>query len=207
VREVQPADIAGSLAPALEEVHPSPTAAAYIRMEMLGNLPISRESTRLAARQERFSALVDENGTRMLRLAVLVTRDRVLAEDVCQEAFARAWRHLDNLEDDAVGWLSRVTVNEAISACRRRGRFSSLLQRFGTLTRPEDRADTELRLDLAEALNHLSPPHRAVLVLRYYNDLSVEETARLAGIPVGTAKSRLKAALREMRRLTGEETR
>jgi RNA polymerase sigma-70 factor, ECF subfamily len=191
----------------LKEVHPSPPVAAYIRIEMLGNLPISSESTRLASRQERFSTLVDENGTRMLRLAVLVTRDRALAEDVCQEAFARAWRHLDNLEDDAVGWLSRVTVNEAISACRRRGRFSALVERFGTLNRPGDRAQTELKLDLVEALNRLSPQHRAVLVLHYYNDLSVQETARLTGLPVDTAKSRLKAALREMRRLTGEETR
>jgi RNA polymerase sigma-70 factor (ECF subfamily) len=176
-------------------------------MGMLGNLPFKSTSTRLALREARFSALLHEHGTRMLRLAVLITRDQALAEDVLQESYTRAWRHLDSLEDDPVGWLSRVTVNEAISACRRRSRFSALVQRFGNLARPEDRSDPVLRLDLADALSRLSPQHRAVLILRYYNDLSVEDTARLSGLPIDTAKSRLKTALREMRRLTGEETR
>jgi RNA polymerase sigma factor (sigma-70 family) len=176
-------------------------------MGMLRNLPFKGTSTRLASREARFAELMDQNGTRMLRLAVLVTRDHALAEDACQEAYARAWRHLDSLQEDPVGWLSRVTVNEAISACRRRGRFSALVQRFGTLARTEDRADPDLKLDLTDALSRLSPQHRAVLILRYYNDLSVEDTARLSGLPLDTAKSRLKAALREMRRLTGEEMR
>jgi RNA polymerase sigma-70 factor (ECF subfamily) len=172
---------------------------------MLSKLSMQGTSTRAATRDARFAALVDLNGTHMLRLAVLVTRDRVLAEDVCQEVFVRAWRHLDDLGADAAGWLSRVTVNEAISACRRRNRFAGLVQRFGILSRSPGGIDTDLRLDLANALDRLSPEHRAVLALHYYGDLSVEETARAAGIPVDTAKSRLKAALREMRRLTGKE--
>jgi len=64
---------------------------------------------------------------------------------------------------------------------------------------------TEARLDLARALDQLAPDHRAAIVLHYYQDLSVEETASALGAPVDTVKSRLKTALRRLRALTGSE--
>jgi RNA polymerase sigma factor (sigma-70 family) len=63
----------------------------------------------------------------------------------------------------------------------------------------------EARLDLSRALDRLKVEERAVVVLHYYEDMGVEETALTLGIPVDTAKSRLKTALRRLRELTGSE--
>jgi RNA polymerase sigma factor (sigma-70 family) len=64
---------------------------------------------------------------------------------------------------------------------------------------------SEDRLDLARALDQLSPELRAAVVLHYYHDLSVEQTAAALGVPIDTLKSRLKTALRQLRQLTGAE--
>ena len=64
---------------------------------------------------------------------------------------------------------------------------------------------SEARLDLAHALDQLHPDQRAAVALHYYQDLSVEETARALKVPVDTMKSRLKTALRRLRQLTGSE--
>src|SRR5213594_1976216 len=63
----------------------------------------------------------------------------------------------------------------------------------------------EARLDLAQALDQLSAEQRAAVALHYYQDLSVEETAKALKVPVDTMKSRLKTALRRLRDLTGSE--
>ncbi len=66
---------------------------------------------------------------------------------------------------------------------------------------------SEERLDLARALDRLSSELRAAIVLHYYHDLSVDQTAAALGVPVDTLKSRLKTALRQLRQLTfAEET-
>ena len=171
---------------------------------MVANPGLHQRAGDRASREARFAALVDDHGTRLLRLAALITRDRQLAEDACQESFTQAWKHFDRLEADPSGWLSRVTVNQAIAISRRRQRAGRLVERAGRLSSASAQPDSDLRLDLGAALDHLNPELRAVLVLRYFADLSVEATAHAAGVPVDTAKSRLKAALREMRRLTQE---
>ena len=60
-------------------------------------------------------------------------------------------------------------------------------------------------MDLAKALDRLTAEQRAAVALHYYQDLSVEETARMLRVPVDTMKSRLKTALRRLRELTGAE--
>ena len=155
---------------------------------------------------EAFDEVVARYGLQVLRTARLIVRDEGLAEDVCQETFLKAWRRLGSLrEDDPEPWLTRIAVHESISAWRRRHRFDALARRVATLrgARPSD--DREERLDLARALDRLVPDQRAAVVLHYYQDLSVVDTAAALEIPVDTLKSRLKAALRELRRLTGAE--
>ena len=96
-------------------------------------------------------------------------------------------------------------MNESISTYRRRHRFQALTERFGRLGGGRHEASSEARIDLAHALGQLTADQRAAVALRYYQDLSVEETARMLKVPVDTAKSRLKTALRRLRELTGSE--
>jgi RNA polymerase sigma-70 factor (ECF subfamily) len=96
-------------------------------------------------------------------------------------------------------------MNESISLYRRRHRFQALTERFGRLGGATPEVSSEARLDLTHALDRLTAEQRAAVALHYYQDLSVDDTARILNVPVDTMKSRLKTALRRLRELTGAE--
>ena len=159
-----------------------------------------------AGDRDAFDLLVDRYGLQVLRTAQLILRDRDLAEDATQETFIKAWRRIGTLRDDDPGpWLNRIASNESLSAWRRRHRFQGLVAAAGRLApwsgpAPDERAAA---LDLAAALDRLDVRQRAVVVLHYYQDLTVEETAAALGLSPDAVKSRLKLALRHLRTLTG----
>ena len=156
--------------------------------------------------RDAFEEVVDRYGLQLLRTARLILRDQALAEDAVQETFLRAWQRIGSLRDEDPGpWLNRIAMNESISAYRRRHRFQALTERFGRLSGGKDQVSSEARLDLAQALDQLSGEQRAAVALHYYQDLSVEETAKALKVTVDTMKSRLKTALRRLRDLTGSE--
>ena len=156
--------------------------------------------------RDAFEEVVDRYGLQLLRTARLILRDEALAEDAIQDTFLKAWQRIGSLRDEDPGpWLTRIAMNESISTYRRRHRFQALTERFGRFGGARREVSSEARLDLAHALDQLTPEQRAAVALHYYQDLSVEETARALRVPVDTMKSRLKTALRRLRELTGSE--
>jgi RNA polymerase sigma-70 factor, ECF subfamily len=156
--------------------------------------------------RDAFEEVVDRYGLQLLRTARLILRDDALAEDAIQDTFLKAWQRIGSLRDEDPGpWLTKIAMNESISIYRRRHRFQALTERVGRLTAPKRAVSSEARLDLSRALDQLTLEQRAAVALHYYQDLSVEETARLLKVPVDTMKSRLKTALRRLRELTGSE--
>ncbi|HEV1997729.1 MAG TPA: SigE family RNA polymerase sigma factor [Candidatus Dormibacteraeota bacterium] len=156
--------------------------------------------------REAFALFVERYGLMVLRTARLIVRDPDLAEDVCQETFLKCWRRIGALKDEnPAPWLNRIAANEAISAWRRRNRLQGLRERIGFFAGAGGDTRIEDRLDLGRALDRIKVEERAVVVLHYYQDLSVEDTALALGIPVDTVKSRLKAALRRLREMTRDE--
>jgi RNA polymerase sigma-70 factor, ECF subfamily len=156
--------------------------------------------------RDAFEEVVDRYGLQLLRTARLILRDQALAEDAIQETFLKAWQRIGSLRDEDPGpWLTRIAMNESISTYRRRHRFQALTERFGRLVGAKHEVSSEARLDLAQALDKLTAEQRAAVALHYYQDLSVEETAKVLKVPVDTMKSRLKTALRRLRELTGAE--
>lgn len=145
--------------------------------------------------------LVAEHYDGLLRVAVLICADRADAEDAVQLALERAWRHGQAIRDSdrLPAWLHRIVVREAIRVeHRRRG----LLGRWLTAPReifldPQLASDRDL--DLQAALRDLSVEQRAALVLHYYAGYSVAETAELSGVPLETARSRLRMARHRLR--------
>jgi RNA polymerase sigma-70 factor, ECF subfamily len=132
--------------------------------------------------------------------------DPASADDIVQETFIRAWRHLPQLSsvDRPVRpWLFRVARNLLIDADRAaRSRPSTVRAQA---TAEEGRDDTGLNrvLDqqiMADALHQLSPAHRAVLVETFYRGRTLAKVARELGIPDSTARSRLHYALQALRR-------
>jgi RNA polymerase sigma-70 factor (ECF subfamily) len=166
-----------------------------------------------------FAALMRRHNQRLFRLARAVVRDDREAEDVVQEAYVRAFTHLDQFEGRArfATWLSRIALHEALARVRRGRRFAALpeeetLSDLPVTARsgPEDRAaNRELAVALAAAVDALPESHRAVFVLREVEGLSTAETAEVLGLSQPNVKVRLhraRAALRAdlERRLGGE---
>jgi RNA polymerase sigma-70 factor (ECF subfamily) len=157
-----------------------------------------------AARVVDLEALVTQKYERLLRVAVLICRDRTDAEDAVQIALERAWRHGQSLreQDKLPAWLHRIVAREAIRLERRR---RGLLSRWLASPReipvgpPEGNRD----LDLQAALHDLSVEQRAALVLHHYAGYSVAETAHLLGVPLETARSRLRLARGRLRAVLG----
>ncbi|HEX6451390.1 MAG TPA: sigma-70 family RNA polymerase sigma factor [Trebonia sp.] len=129
--------------------------------------------------------------------------DRASADDIVQETFIRAWRHLPQLGSDdrpVRPWLFRVARNLLIDASRAARSRPIIAQ----VQPDEGRDDTGLNqvLDrqlVADALKQLSPAHRAVLVEIFYGGDSLARVARQLRIPHGTARSRLHYALQALR--------
>jgi RNA polymerase sigma-70 factor, ECF subfamily len=135
--------------------------------------------------------------------------DRASADDIVQETFIRAWRHLPQLSADdrpIRPWLYRVARNLLIDANRaERARPVTVQEQpaaeAGTDSGLEEILDRQL---VSAALAHLSPAHQSVLVETFYRGGTMAAVARELGIPHGTARSRLHYALDALRQQLAE---
>jgi RNA polymerase sigma-70 factor (sigma-E family) len=134
----------------------------------------------------------------LLRTAYLLTQDRALAEDLVQATLAKCWLAWQRI-DDPSAYVHRAMVNTYTAWWRRRWNGE-----YPTEELPQHGADggqtgADLRTDLGGALRRLPRRMRAVVVLRFYEDLSEAETARILGCSVGTVKSQTSRALAKLR--------
>lgn len=138
----------------------------------------------------------------LYRIARLVLRDTDMAEDAVQETLVRCWRDLPSLRDPArfEAWLRRLLMRAITDEFRRgrRARAAVTLLRIEPAIQ-DATEDVAVRELLDRGFGRLTVDHRAVIVLRLYLGLSIEEAALTLGIPVGTAKSRLHYATEAMR--------
>lgn len=152
--------------------------------------------------REAFGVLAGGAVDRLYATARHILRDAELAEDATQEALVRAWRDLPALRDaerfDA--WLYRLLVNACNDVGRRRRKWRAEITVVSTEPSELDRA-TELadRDELERGLRRLTDAQRSILVLRFYDGLSVNEMADALESPAGTAKSRLHYAIEALR--------
>jgi RNA polymerase sigma-70 factor (sigma-E family) len=155
---------------------------------------------RAVAELEQFLA---ERADRLLRTAVLLTGSREAGQDLLQTALERLLRHWRTLSGDPEGYLRRTLYNLAADGFRRQGRLQRklLLLRTDTRPPPDVTAQVDLRDALVRMLVQLPPRQRAVLVLRYWEQLSEAETAAVLGWPEGTVKSAASRGLRRLREL------
>jgi RNA polymerase sigma-70 factor (ECF subfamily) len=154
---------------------------------------------------------VHAHGDRLLRSAYLLCGDANEAQDLVQETFLQALRSADRFrgESAAYTWLHGILLNVSRHHWRKQKRM--VLDENVALETPIDgsapaEADREARATgVARALQTLSPEHREVIVLRFYENLKIHEIAAQTGISAGTVKSRLHYALRCLEKLVPEE--
>jgi RNA polymerase sigma-70 factor (sigma-E family) len=157
----------------------------------------------------RLEALYQIHGPEALKLAYLLTGDPELSEDIAQEAFVRVARRLTGLRNaDSFRWyLRRTVVNLSHSHLRRQRVERAYLKRLvGTGTGASVATDVETTYTVRDAIQQLPPRQRAVVVLRYYQDLTDQQIAGVLGWPVGSVKSALHRATAVLRdQLSGEK--
>lgn len=145
------------------------------------------------------AAFYAEQFDRVRGSLVLFTGSRDAGEELAQEAFVRACQHWEKVRAmDAPGaWVHRVGMNLAISRGRKL-RTERRPHRQVRADAPEASTESD-RVDLREALLALDSDERAVVVLRFYGDLSVAQVAEVLAIPEGTVKTRTRAGLAALR--------
>ncbi|MFH8292754.1 SigE family RNA polymerase sigma factor [Streptomyces sp. NPDC018059] len=148
-----------------------------------------------------FETFVAAAGPRLLRVAWLLTGDAHLAEDLLQTALAKVWpkwRRIAGEHPEA--YVRKVLVTTHTSWWRRHWRGEVPHGELPELPGPFDAYENvDLEQSLAVAVRALPARQRAVVVLRYFEDLSVEETAGILGCAPGTVKSQASKALRTLR--------
>jgi RNA polymerase sigma factor (sigma-70 family) len=148
-----------------------------------------------------FDQLLGPLVNKAFRLAYGMLHDTQAAEDAVQEAAIRAWRKLDHLRPgtEMRPWFLGIVANQCRTTLR--GRWWSVLPLGDTVRGTGEAMEDEVVRSQAvkSALRRLSPDHREVLVLHYYLDLPLDEIAQIAGIPVGTVKSRINRGIVAMR--------
>lgn len=161
------------------------------------------------AAEQAFSALVNRFERTALAVAYACCGDSALAGDVTQEAFLRAWQRLDELEDETKfgAWLCGIVRNLAIDAKRRGPKRTESIEDGSAvaMVQPADplqRVEEEDRI--AKALRQLDDQSRAVVVLRYYENLGSAAIAELLGSTPTAVDMRLSRARRTLRELLDE---
>lgn len=145
-----------------------------------------------------FSVYVATRWPRLVRTAILLGCSPAEAEDVTQAALEKCFVHWSKVEaaDDRDAYVHRILINTFNSSRRqRRWRAEHSTDRLPTVAQPDHSSSVASSAALRAALMRLSPEQRAVVVLRYYAQLSESETCQALAIPAGTAKSRLARAL------------
>jgi RNA polymerase sigma-70 factor (ECF subfamily) len=150
-----------------------------------------------------FEELVDLDGDRCYAIAYRILRDVGRAEDAVQQAFLIAWRELPRLRDPDryEVWLHRLLVNACYEELRRYRRWSLRVRVLPTdgPPGPDPYVSVDDRDALERAFARLSPEQRAAFVLHYHVGMPLATIGEVAGVPLGTVKSRLHYATRTLR--------
>jgi RNA polymerase sigma factor (sigma-70 family) len=145
--------------------------------------------------------LVAERGDALTRYAYLICGDRELAADLVQDALVKTFSRLRNgfSVARAEAYVRRVILNTYLDTGRRVSRWRKIAHLQAEPDAVESRdPDTDARLDLQARLGRLAPRERACVVLRYYEDLKVDDIAETLGISAGAVKRYLSDALAKL---------
>jgi RNA polymerase sigma-70 factor, ECF subfamily len=175
-----------------------------------------------AGEREAFRAIMQRGNQRLFRIARGVVRDDAEAEDIVQEAYLRAFTHMDSFRGEAsiFTWLTRIVINEAngrlrkrrahvgldaVEAAQSRGAHVIMFPQTDASLTPElDAARMQVRRLLESAIDELPEDFRIVFIMRDVEDCSIAETAAALDIREETIKTRLHRARRLLRTALSE---
>jgi RNA polymerase sigma-70 factor (ECF subfamily) len=151
----------------------------------------------LEGNQNAFGALIAKHHKAVFNVALRVVNDYQDAQDLTQAVFIKAYEKLGSFDagHKFFSWIYRMAVNESLNFIKRRRRFEALddgAEYAATGPTPaEDYEESEMSRNVQNALMNLEIDHRAVIVLKHFENLSYEEIGYILDIPEKTVKSRL----------------
>ena len=159
--------------------------------------------------------LMEQYQVKAARAAFLITHDESVAQDIVQETFIRICERIHQFDESRPfePYLIRSVIHASLNAVRGSGKFTSLDDESGEIENLLDRAasvesqveSTQLQHEILNALSKLSPRQRAVIVQRYYLEMSEQEMALALDAAPGTVKWLLNAARERLRHLLGQK--
>lgn len=168
--------------------------------------------------RDEFRDIVERHQSRVYSIAYRILGDCGTAEEVAQDVFLALYRNLDRLQsqEHLLAWLRRVTVHRATDAYRRRASRAEFaaeefceermrLDGTGSAVSPGAFESASAATSIEQMVATLPPAQRAVLLLRYQEDLMPTEISALLSIPLGTVKSHLQRALKLLRGNTSRQ--
>lgn len=171
----------------------------------------SAENSLTKTAEAQFEELLSGYLKKVLRLVILIVKDRNLAEDITQEVFLKAYRSISSFraESSMQTWIYRIAVNEA-KKYKRSWSFRHLFFRAEVdLGVMEDAQAATLkkdqRLQFARLIMGLPNNYRQVILLHYYEDLSIEEVAEVLGVTTGAVYTKLHRARKKLKELLEKE--
>jgi RNA polymerase sigma-70 factor (sigma-E family) len=148
---------------------------------------------------DTFADFVLARSPRLLRTAYLLTHDWALAEDLLQTSLVKAWSAWRRMDGDPEPYVRRIIVNTYASWWQRRWRGEQPTAELPESIVDGHEAGVDARDEVWRALGRLPRRQRAVLVLRYFEDLPESEIADILGVSAGTVKSQAAKALAKLR--------
>jgi RNA polymerase sigma-70 factor, ECF subfamily len=215
----------GESAARFSELMESELAASAVQRQEKAKADEMAEQRLLVARalrgdRDAFDDIFDRYSGLMLRTAFGIVKDRDSAEDAVQNALIQAWHHLPSLRETGAlrSWLLRIVVNQCISFKRQLARTTAFLSQsfseqesfLASQVADDAKSCMERRWDLAHAVEQLPAKQQHVIVLHYYQGMTLPAISQRLQISENTLKKRIQAALSNLRRVLrdaeGDET-
>jgi len=160
--------------------------------------------------KDAFGAIVNQYSALMMRTAFMIIGDRDIAADAVQDALIQAWQHLPGLRESGAlrPWLMRIVVNQCISYKRKAARTAAFVRQsladqsiqLAAEIADDHKGRIERDWDLAETVKKLPPKQQTVIMLHYYQGMTLPSMAQRLHISENTLKKRIQAALTNLRR-------
>lgn len=198
--------------------HPRATGTVERMRQQAPRQELAIAMTRIAAGDEvAFARLYDATSRTVYGIVLSVLRDRAQAEEVAQEVYVEAWRSAPGYDahlGSPTAWLNTIAHRRAIDRVRSAERSTARDQRHYEaegMNHSADTADLVVRADegqrVRQALAGLPEAQRTALQLAYFEGRSYREVAELLGVPLGTVKTRIRDAMKRLKRQLGEASR
>ncbi|MBI9012172.1 MAG: sigma-70 family RNA polymerase sigma factor [Clostridiales bacterium] len=160
----------------------------------------SKKKVKNQLREEAFLSLIQKNQDRMYKIAYSYVKNKEDALDVVQEAVYKGYISYDKVKkvEYEETWLIRILINAAIDFIKKKRKIVTLeLGQLEELSSPDNDL-IDKKIAVHEALDKLTEHEKAIVILRYFEDMKLMDVAKLLGKPISTIKSTLYRALKKI---------